>query len=400
MLDMKKLTDSGNALIQEKYQIMFYGRCLSIIFILAICLVNLHCMGKFSVAGENTALTPMELSQKYEKSLSQYKRMKGIWTNCRHNWEAGKELPWSGLIEKWTVYRDHDRAKTLQTQSGGKQKLLVDYEVINIEGKTWLGVFPSDKDIIVIGKQKANTEDYYGRLGLPTCSASFGIIAQIWIPTFLRTSNLSSRKDTLDGKTIYILEGVANNVKITLWLDTTREYAVQKIFFDGLRSPRPVSYEYSVQSYEEISGVSVPSEATLIQFLPPAPIISPLEQGQLANVKNNKVTMSSEYKNINEIKLISIDFDPKFTDDDFRITQSIPNGTEVNMQDAPQLNYVWQDGKAIPQLNKKALAAARGARFVGLAKTSWIWMISGALVLLIAVFIFRIYRRNMLNRNH
>jgi hypothetical protein len=53
----------------------------------------------------------------------------------------------------------------------------------------------------------------------------------------------------------------------------------------------------------------------------------------------------SQKRNTWTITLRDIDFDPKWNDRDFQFARQIANGTKIEVQDAPDSNYVWKDGR-------------------------------------------------------
>jgi hypothetical protein len=107
-----------------------------------------------------------------------------------------------------------------------------------------------------------------------------------------------------------------------------------------------------------------------------------------------EVMMSPAYTTVWDVHLVDIDFDPKFTEDEFKVSQPIPNGTKVTMQDAPQLKFVWEDGKIVPALDAKAVAAAREAKFRGGRGSGRLWMFGLGLVLVLIVLVLTWYHRH------
>jgi hypothetical protein len=75
---------------------------------------------------------------------------------------------------------------------------------------------------------------------------------------------------------------------------------------------------------------------------------------------------------------------------DFIITD-IPNGTNVFMQDAPQIEYVWFDGKTEPKTNELMLRIARGGhRFMPGVYEPRFWLITAGAVLIVLGLFFKI----------
>ncbi|MDR1478205.1 MAG: hypothetical protein LBJ00_04620 [Planctomycetaceae bacterium] len=71
---------------------------------------------------------------------------------------------------------------------------------------------------------------------------------------------------------------------------------------------------------------------------------------------------------------------------DFEITEPVPNYTEVFMQDAPQVKYVWLDGKIVPYTDELAMAQLRGHKFMPGVNESRFWVMAvGILMITIAL---------------
>lgn len=385
-----------------------YQRIHLLIALVRFCLCVLPLRGlRAETNARETSLPPAALRDKYENALLPYERMKGIWTNQRHNWKFGKQEPWTGVTETWTVFRDRWRSKVLRTQSGGSGKPPRDYEVVSLE-KTWFGMFPND---IVMSKQAASRKDFFERLCIPSPAPSYGIISQLWIPAVLRASQLSSEVKSVHGQPVHILRGVSDNAILTLWLDPTIGYAARKVLLSVVGDPQSPSYEYTAETFRKVSGVFVPTEATLVQHLPSAPVFStqlPFGRGMNdpgktrsqfspAKDKDGKVIMSPDFMNVNNIRLVSIDFEPTFAEGDFLISQPIQNETEVHVQDAPLLHYVWRDGRIVQLLPQKPSGA--DVRFSRSPDSGWGWVGVTVAILLIAFLLFVFFRRQTAKRN-
>jgi hypothetical protein len=73
-------------------------------------------------------------------------------------------------------------------------------------------------------------------------------------------------------------------------------------------------------------------------------------------------------------------------DNAFKIRSNIPNYTTAYMQDAPQIEYVWLDGKIEPLTSELVLARMRGVKFIpGVAEPRFWLIASGILLISIAL---------------
>jgi hypothetical protein len=66
----------------------------------------------------------------------------------------------------------------------------------------------------------------------------------------------------------------------------------------------------------------------------------------------------------------------------FSYLTDVPNYTEVTMADAPQIKYIWLDGKIVPYTDELALARLRGHKFVPGVREVQFWLITLGFVLL------------------
>lgn len=71
---------------------------------------------------------------------------------------------------------------------------------------------------------------------------------------------------------------------------------------------------------------------------------------------------------------------------DFHLSITLPNGIPAEMQDAPQIQYIWYDGKIVPKTDEVMLAIARGGhKFMPGPSEPRFWFMSiGIILILIA----------------
>jgi hypothetical protein len=75
---------------------------------------------------------------------------------------------------------------------------------------------------------------------------------------------------------------------------------------------------------------------------------------------------------------------------DLKIAEPIPNYTEVSMQDAPQIQYVWLDGEIVPLTDELALARIREHGFIPGVREPRFWFIAAGAVLIFLSIFFKI----------
>ncbi len=68
---------------------------------------------------------------------------------------------------------------------------------------------------------------------------------------------------------------------------------------------------------------------------------------------------------------------------DFRLNASIHDYTPVYVMDAPQIDYVWLDGKVVPLTDELALARIRGHSFKPGIRNPRTWLIAAGLIMIL-----------------
>jgi hypothetical protein len=84
------------------------------------------------------------------------------------------------------------------------------------------------------------------------------------------------------------------------------------------------------------------------------------------------------------VKLENIILLNSLSDEDFKITLNIPNYTPVLMQDAPQIDYIWLDGKIVPRTDETMLAIVRGGnKFMPGPESPRFWFLTISILLIL-----------------
>jgi hypothetical protein len=105
--------------------------------------------------------------------------------------------------------------------------------------------------------------------------------------------------------------------------------------------------------------------------------------------KNFSVVLSKEnstnpYKNSSKVYFSKFNTDVKKIDHSLKLKTKIPNGNPVEMQDVPQIQYVWMDGKIVPKTDEVALAIARGGhKFIPGPDQPRFWLIALGIIMML-----------------
>jgi Flp pilus assembly protein CpaB len=253
--------------------------------------------------------------------------------------------------EEWVVFRDHDRVRVIKTTNS--ENGLAVFESMR-QGKLLVSVYADGK---VLGWLQPSAQQDSNQLGGSLCSPCYGIVDQEWIPDFLRTAKISVEAETLEGHPLYRLRGLTMDAKIDVWIDPSLNYAARRIRFNKRASeadPGIGSGQFDATRFRLEKGHYVVTEATTTWTVGPQPIFSPFVVEKMVKGKRVKTYLPATDKNGNvlmdqrryteKIMLRDIDFDPRWTDRDFQFSRPMTNGTTVEIQGAPDPNYVWKDG--------------------------------------------------------
>jgi beta-lactamase regulating signal transducer with metallopeptidase domain len=320
----------------------------------------------------------MALLHAYEKTLVPYQRVKAKWVERFAKLNSANEPEWLDReADEWTVIRDGDRAKSTLTitwkRTSEKSQSPQSQECVWEKGKALVSVhtpghgppLPGLGDpnaSIVTSYLQASAEDFMRHTGFGLC-ASRGKISDIkWIPAFLRGATLSAERDTLDGHAVDVLRGISDEDEIKLWLDPALGHIPRKVSYDkrssALNSP-PGVHVYEVKRFEERNGVWVPIEAietTQTSAHPAVVVDTKLVNGKEVldftpkKDKHGEIVMEPAITGLCEAKLVDIQFNPKFIDEDFKISTPIPDGTKISVPLGPRIphvTYEWRQGKVV-----------------------------------------------------
>lgn len=195
---------------------------------------------------------------------------------------------------------------------------------------------------------------------------SDGINAPIDILDLLGDSQTSWGYDSLD-KECFRISATRGIIDATIWIDIENSF-IWKVLLkrnnvNQASSSYYVSREYSVLERQLIDGTFFPKNLEVRERYP-AGMLDYSQESQKEQEKQLKdmgVSLKLPGRNISQsISFYNVNFVNNLTSQDFSIDGKIPNGTPVSMQDAPQLQYVWLDGKIVPKTDEVALRIARG----------------------------------------
>ncbi|GHT19526.1 hypothetical protein FACS1894189_8380 [Planctomycetales bacterium] len=194
------------------------------------------------------------------------------------------------------------------------------------------------------------------------------------IDSSLQGMVLNADQQEWQGHQVYRITGSNVKDRYELWLDPTLGFMPIRISYfcdPGIKRTKPdyFSFDLCVESYRQIDNVFIP-EKYIINF-----------DGSYQWYEKD-VLRSIPTKEIYQGEFSKMSIPHSSSDKDFEITMPIPNYTEVFMQDAPQIQYTWLDGKIEPLTDELALARLRGHKFIPGVREPRFWFIASGIILI------------------
>jgi hypothetical protein len=350
--------------------------------IVGLIATSVVCLGLFlscvAASAQGADLSPDELLAAYERSFTIYER--GVFAVETRITYSGFALPAGTVIEegKTQLWRDADRWKYITSavyHSPLKGK-------VHESSSRMETVYPARGMVIVIldpvKEQKvqaivARLDDLpveeRSRIGtLPLGLATHGFIngnGRLTLPAVLKQSKLSARREQVDSRDLWVLEGTGPFGQHTLWLDPALGFLPRRIvqrkagtdWFergrvvntcegDGRYWPRAryteTSRRMDALKFEKMGNSFALTEFTIV------------EESHFAD--GRAVALSTNVR-FSKVDLAAIRFAGT---DPFVVSTPIPNGTPVQVDDHPTISFRWQDGQIIKDIERDSVEKLSG----------------------------------------
>ncbi len=335
---------------------MFGQTILSRRLLTAACMLGFLCVGFSTVLGEENAAysvpDPRLIVEDYAKALLPYQKMKASWISKTAELVDGKLVEKDDDAQRNSVSLDVDRAKLVVQKLDSKR---------NADGYVERTFKLDGESISAYGLKNVTAERktsvQSGQNSLYTLTGpSFGFTYPNFIPDLLRAGELKASGETVDGVFLYALESESPKANFKIWINPALNDAAVKMNW-RIKDEDPEEesiYEYEVKKWKEYGEVFVPVEFVLTTTSKERHFVRRTEKDETG--KETKIVTKRKgeqgepftipaMKSCFAVRLENIEFNPKFTDDDFKIQQKIANGTVVRMLDDPKNRYEWRDGK-------------------------------------------------------
>gem|GEM_PF-7015235 len=176
---------------------------------------------------------------------------------------------------------------------------------------------------------------------------------------------------------------------IKIWFDIDKNFAAKRIHIirQNTQQQSPEYFtiiEYEVRDFQKIGERWFPSAYTVRKSFPGGTIQRDLPDLPPGVVLHRNQTEQKPRTLAAEVSLTNVRFPLRLADADFQIKSTVPNGTSVFMQDAPQIEHIWLDGKIVPKTNEAMLAIARGGhKFMPGPESPRFWFMAIGIILIL-----------------
>ncbi len=216
----------------------------------------------------------------------------------------------------------------------------------------------------------------------------------LMLPQILRESTVTARRKTIDGRALWIMDSSGNWGHHILWLDPAMNFLPRRIRQEK-RADDWVAPDKPVRALAAVAGTAYPKMAykkitqdvvvTKCERVQNVPVPVQFRQTEVDVLQNGRSATTESHFSLSNVR-INPDFSTAFM-----ISTPIPNGTPVQVDDAPGINYEWQDGKIVKSINQPAVASLWGYRFL---PSSWLArsltaLAAAAMVLLLIYWRYR-----------
>jgi hypothetical protein len=210
----------------------------------------------------------------------------------------------------------------------------------------------------------------------------------------LRESSPTAETATFDGREVVLLQARGSHGERRLWLSPDQNYLPLKITMaksqNNIHGTKTVGSTQMGGNYPELylKSISLTIEPIEVRRIDNAYIPWSVSQAfEYRYVDGSMVTNRSVHR------IENLQLNPDFSSPDvFKVAIEIPNGTPVDVTEAPNINHLWENGRIVKGIDPKVMAALEGVEYVGESSTSWrTWLVLGfALVAIVAVVV--VYR--------
>ncbi|GHT23441.1 hypothetical protein FACS189419_07380 [Planctomycetales bacterium] len=198
----------------------------------------------------------------------------------------------------------------------------------------------------------------------------------------LTFSDLITNADILsedDGKLVHTQTKIGK-FTVKMCFDATRNSAIKTIHIESSGASRGaelLSHKTEVTEYELVESVYLPKIVRIQEHF---------SSGEVTIRENEVVDTPVTY---DKYEYSLTNYRANNTANDFNLL-NIPNGTRVRMEDAPQIAYIWLNGKIEPKTDEVMLKIAQGDhKFIPGADEPRFWIMALGAILIIVGFTFK-----------
>jgi hypothetical protein len=353
----------------------------------------------FADDGINRTPTSQELCDRYANYLSLLKNIK-FTTHLKTSLKSPHNNSFDSRPSQALIILTENAAKYEETLVSSIQ---VDSRIIDqplkqeilYEEKKGVMVLKEGDQLVVNADFETFPKDFAERTRYLSEKVFFGY--EFWgnkeirfLPVILKNAKLSLNFD--EQKKQWMLNADTNDSNFKIYFEDVNAGVPQQIVFSKLLDKRKlsdiVSIDFKISKFQTIAGVQVPLEMEIIrESLVPAqqviidPLAPPKENKNDDNLATAKFRTTTTHAVWSDVSFVKKDVASNFKLEQFI---KIPNGTEVHVRNALQIEHVWMDGEIVPKTDEVALRIARGDhKFMPGPKEPRFWFIALGIIMLL-----------------
>ncbi|MGE5608879.1 MAG: hypothetical protein ACM359_06480 [Bacillota bacterium] len=158
------------------------------------------------------------------------------------------------------------------------------------------------------------------------------------VETVQSMDNVSLRPETevINGAACHVIDASSGRQRFRLWIDPEHGYHIAKAEYEESGARKLLSSSFGDVRFEKHGDLWVPVQGTV----------------RMRWTKDNKLVSEGTI----QIKRTSIDLHPDFAAVGAFVAD-LPNGTNINVYEAPGIKHVWQNGQIVPYVDATAVSA-------------------------------------------
>jgi hypothetical protein len=208
----------------------------------------------------------------------------------------------------------------------------------------------------------------------------------MYLPDILKRLDLQTSQDVLEGRQVVLLTGKGPFGAYELWLDPDYGFLPRRIRVR--KGASDFAGERRLSSYPGLREMRTDVEVSRLEKIGDAAIIADF------TIDDRTIYEDRQVKSHATCALSNIDLSPDVSSQEaFQVSLDIPNGAEVQVDDALTIRHVWENGHIVKWVDNELSKELSGHSFLGGPGSVRGWMLIFSIVLFAVVLALLIRKR-------